>query len=91
MGRSRGDFFKKFSLLPENLMVIVCFSMSKSHTAYGLRCGAAVGISQSEEVIKEFEASLSHSARCNWSNGTHAAQNILIDFEKEEYKQIYKK
>lgn len=90
-GDEQRRFFKKFSLLPENLMVIVCFSMSKSHTAYGLRCGAAVGISQSEEIIKEFEASLSHSARCNWSNGTHAAQNILIDLEKEEYKQVYKK
>lgn len=88
-GDRQRRFFKKFSNLPENLLVIVCFSMSKSHTAYGLRSGAAVAISKSEEIIEEFEISLSHSARCNWSNGTHAAQNILIDLEKEENKGEY--
>ena len=88
-GDRQRRFFKKFSNLPENLLVIVCFSMSKSHTAYGLRSGAAVAISKNEEIIEEFEISLSHSARCNWSNGTHAAQNVLIDLEKEENKGEY--
>ena len=90
-GDKQRRFFKKFSNLPENLLVIVCFSMSKSHTAYGLRSGAAVAISKNEEIIEEFEISLSHSARCNWSNSTHAAQNILIDLEKEENKEKYLK
>lgn len=90
-GDRQRRFFKKFSNLPENLLVIVCFSMSKSHTAYGLRSGAAVAISKSDKIIEEFEISLSHSARCNWSNSTHAAQNILIDLEKEENKEKYLK
>lgn len=90
-GDKQRRFFKKFSNLPENLLVIVCFSMSKSHTAYGLRSGAAVAISKSDKIIEEFEISLSHSARCNWSNSTHAAQNILIDLEKEENKEKYLK
>ena len=90
-GDRQRRFFKKFSNLPENLLVIVCFSMSKSHTAYGLRSGAAIAISKNEEIIEEFAISLSHSARCNWSNSTHAAQNILIDLEKEENKGKYLK
>ena len=90
-GDQQRKFFEKFSNLPRNLFVVVTFSMSKSHTAYGLRSGAAVGISSRLEIIEEFEASLAHSARCNWSNGTHAAQNILIELEKAENKKIYEK
>lgn len=90
-GDEQKRFFEKFTDLPDNLMVVVCYSMSKSHTAYGLRSGAAIGISSSKENIEEFEASISLTARCNWSNGTHAAQRILIDLEREENKGEYLK
>ncbi|MCG4471088.1 aminotransferase class I/II-fold pyridoxal phosphate-dependent enzyme, partial [Lawsonibacter sp. DFI.6.74] len=32
-------FFKKFENLPENILVIIGFSMSKGYTAYGMRSG----------------------------------------------------
>lgn len=83
------EFFKKFSNLDENIFVLVAYSMSKSHTAYGLRSGAAVGISSSKEIIEEFENSLAHSARVNWSNGVHAPQKILVDIENN--KEAYNK
>lgn len=84
-------FFKKFEDLPENLFVLVAFSMSKAYTAYGLRSGAAVGISSSKEVIEEYEAAMAHSARVNWSNGVHAPQMILVDLAKDENKEEYDK
>lgn len=84
-------FFKKFSNLPENLMVLVAFSMSKAYTAYGLRSGAVIGISSSKEVIDEFKLTMATSARCNWSNGVHAPQFILVDLAKEENKGEYDK
>ena len=84
-------FFKKFSNLPENLMVIVAFSMSKAYTAYGLRSGAVVGISSSKEVIEDFKDAMATSARCNWSNGVHAPQLILVDLAKDENKGEYDK
>ena len=84
-------FFKKFSNLPENLMVLVAFSMSKAYTAYGLRSGAVVGISSSKEVIEDFKDAMATSARCNWSNGVHAPQLILVDLAKEENKGEYDK
>ena len=65
--------------------------MSKAYTAYGLRSGAAVGISSSKEVIEEYEAVMAHSARVNWSNGVHAPQKILVDLAKEENKGEYDK
>lgn len=83
------EFFEKFTDLDPNFFVIVAYSMSKSHTAYGLRSGAAIGISSKKEIIEEFENSLAHSARCNWSNGVHAPQLILKELEddKEGYKK----
>ena len=84
-------FFKKFEYLPENLFVLVAFSMSKAYTAYGLRSGAAIGISSSKEVIEEFDHALAHSARVNWSNGVHAPQHILVDLAKDENIEEYEK
>ena len=84
-------FFKKFSNLPENRMVLVAFSMSKAYTAYGLRSGAVVGISSSKEVIEDFKDAMATSARCNWSNGVHAPQLILVDLAKDENKGEYDK
>ncbi len=84
-------FFKKFENLPKNLFVLVAFSMSKAYTAYGLRSGAAIGISSSKEVIEEFDQALSHSARVNWSNGVHAPQHILVDLAKDENIDEYNK
>ena len=84
-------FFKKFSNLPENLMVLVAFSMSKAYTAYGLRSGAVVGISSSKEIIEDFKEAMATSARCNWSNGVHAPQLILVDLAKDENKGEYDK
>lgn len=84
-------FFKKFSKLPENLMVLVAFSMSKAYTAYGLRSGAVVGISSSKEVIDDFKEAMATSARVNWSNGVHAPQLILVDLAKDENKGEYDK
>lgn len=90
-GGEQKKFFKKFSNLPENLMVLVAFSMSKAYTAYGLRSGAVVGISSSKEEIEDFKDAMATSARCNWSNGVHAPQQILVDLAKEENKGEYDK
>lgn len=84
-------FFKKFEGLPENFMVLVAFSMSKAYTAYGLRSGAVVGISSSKEEIEDFKDAMATSARCNWSNGVHAPQLILVDLAKDENKGEYDK
>ena len=46
-------FFKKFGNLPSNILTIVAFSMSKGFTAYGMRMGAAIGISSDED--KKYE------------------------------------
>ena len=82
-------FFRKFSNLPENLFVLVAFSMSKAYTAYGLRSGAAIGISSSKEVIEDYKEAMATSARVNWSNGVHAPQHILVDLAKDGGREEY--
>jgi len=95
----RKKFFKKFTNLPENLFIIVAFSASKSHTMYGLRSGAVIGVSSSEEVAEEFYYACLHTARANWSNGTRGAMttvakltnNDKLRSQYEEEKSKYKK
>ncbi|MCI5630404.1 MAG: aminotransferase class I/II-fold pyridoxal phosphate-dependent enzyme, partial [Clostridium sp.] len=70
-------FFKKFGNLPENILTIVGFSMSKGFTAYGMRMGAAIGISSNEDIAEEFYFSLLHSCRANWSNCNRGAMSTL--------------
>lgn len=81
------EFFEKFSNLPENIFVMVAYSMSKAYTAYGMRSGAAVGISSNEEIAEEFYYSLSHANRSNWSNGNHSAMEILVQLNENEEKR----
>lgn len=71
-------FMKKFSDLPENLFVMIGFSMSKSFTLYGQRTGALIGVSSSEKVIDEFKNVGKYSCRACWSNINRGAQALLV-------------
>lgn len=71
-------FMKNFSNLPENLFVMISFSMSKSYTFYGQRTGALIGVSSSAEVIDEFKNVSKYSCRATWSNINRGAQALLV-------------
>lgn len=76
---NRRAFMKKFSGLPENILVMFAFSASKGYTMYGLRNGALLCVSSSEEIAQEFFYTNLHSNRGTWSNGTKAAMQVLTD------------
>lgn len=81
-------FFEKFSNLPENLFVVVAFSMSKGYTLYGMRCGAMICITPNELIAQEFKMVNMYSSRGTWSNGTRPAMTILSKiFEDKELNQ----
>lgn len=71
-------FFKVFGGLPQNLLVIVGYTLSKGFTMYGQRMGAMIGISSDEDVIREFVDINQYSNRATWSNCNSAAQNAMI-------------
>lgn len=96
------SFMKLFSNLPENVLVIVAYSMSKAFTIYGLRSGAMVCVSSNEYAAEEFFNSCQFANRGSWSNGTRGAQKLLADIysdknlkteverEREYYKSLLK-
>lgn len=86
VGLERRKFFAQFSDLPENIFVMVGFSMSKGYTMYGLRSGAAIGISSNEDIVEEFYYSCMHSNRANWSNGTRGAMSVMTHIENDPVK-----
>lgn len=74
--------FNLFKNLPENLLITIAFSMSKSFLVYGLRCGALIAVSSSKGVVDEFLAVNSYSSRANWSNVSRLPQQLLIEIMK---------
>lgn len=77
-------FMRQFSNLPENILVILGYSMSKSFTMYGQRCGAMIGVSSSKEIIKEFEDINQFTSRATWSNINRGAQRLLATVHKDK-------
>ncbi|AOT71025.1 pyridoxal phosphate-dependent aminotransferase [Geosporobacter ferrireducens] len=71
------SFMKLFGGLPENILTIVAFSMSKGYTLYGMRCGAMICITSNQDVAEEFKAANQFSNRGVWSNGTRPAMTVL--------------
>jgi len=71
-------FLGMFTDLPDNMQVVVAFSMSKSFFVYGMRSGAIVGFHPSQKVMDDFTNIHSFSSRGAWSNGNHGAQEMLV-------------
>jgi aromatic-amino-acid transaminase len=71
-------FLGMFADLPENMMVLIAFSMSKSFLVYGMRSGALIGFSTSQAVMQDFSNINSFSGRGIWSNGNRGAQQLLV-------------
>lgn len=102
-GNERRKFFKQFSNLPDNILVIVGYSLSKGYTMYGMRQGAAICISSSKDIADEFYYSCSHSSRANWSNCNRGAMEVMTrisndpnkleayEAEKAKYKAMLQK
>lgn len=66
-----------FNELPENILVVIAYSMSKSYTCYGVRIGAQVAISSSKAVIDEFDSNSSFLCRATWSNVSRGGMALL--------------
>lgn len=77
-------FVNKFKNLPENILIMLSFSMSKSYTLYGQRTGALAAISSSQEVISEFKESNKFSCRACWSNINHGSQVLLTKINQDK-------
>ena len=71
------EFFPKLGALPENVISIVAYSLSKTYTLYGARCGAMICVAKTKAVAEEFRRVCEYSSRGSWSNSARIGQVIL--------------
>lgn len=72
-------YFSVFDEISDNIVVVVAFSLSKSMTSYGLRCGAAIIMAQNEEAVDEVKTVFEKEARATWSNINNGAMAMFVD------------
>lgn len=77
-------FFPKLEQVPENVLPIVAYSLSKTYTLYGTRCGAMICMAQTEEIAAEFKRVCEFSSRGSWSNSAKLAQVVLAQVYEDE-------
>jgi len=84
------EVFRAFDALPEHILGVVAYSMSKGFTIYGQRVGAMIGISSSKAVIEEFAAVNQYSSRATWSNCNRACMRMLVNIydNRELYADV---
>lgn len=90
-GEHGRDFFKKFSGLPPEILVVIAFSLSKSFTLYGQRLGAMIALSSDESVVQEFKDINGYTNRATWSNNCRGGMECLIRiWENEADRRAWK-
>jgi aromatic-amino-acid transaminase len=68
--------FRRLTPIPRNMLITLGYSISKSHTQYGLRTGAFIGLSQDRGVLDEFVEVNGASARGVWTNVPRAGMRL---------------
>lgn len=79
-----------FESLNESVLTILAFSGSKTMGLYGLRVGAQIAISKSEEIANSFMEANDFSARGMWSGTSTLGQNVITKV-LTEYKDSFEK
>lgn len=77
-------FLKLFEKQHDNVLTIMGYSASKGFTLYGMRAGAMICMTNKEEICTEFANVANFSCRGTWSNGTRAAQQLLVNLYNDK-------
>ena len=80
----------KLEELPANVLPIIAYSLSKTYTLYGTRCGAMICMAKTKEIADEFRRVCEYSSRGSWSNSARVGQVILskIYADKELLRKV---
>lgn len=82
------EFLPVLEELPENILPIIAYSMSKTFTLYGARTGAMICLAPTRELAEEFGRVNEFSSRASWSNCGRAGQSIIARiYADEELKE----
>lgn len=78
------EFLPKLETMPENVLPMVAYSLSKTFTLYGTRCGALICMAKTKSIADEFKCVCEYSSRGSWSNSAKAAQVMLSKIYGDE-------
>ncbi len=78
------DHFLKYKNLNDNIMVVIAFSLSKTFTAYGMRVGAMVAITNNKEELSKFKDASIYSARSIWSTCNNSVMELFAQITSDE-------
>lgn len=78
------SFYGQLEGLPNNVLTIVAYSLSKTFTLYGMRCGAMICMAPSREIADEFVRVNQASSRASWSNCNRLPMTILTKIYEDE-------
>jgi len=73
-GDNGRDFIKAYKPLPNNVLSLFSYSLSKTATAYGLRTASLISLSSSAEIALETKAAVTFSTRGTYTGCVRAAQ-----------------
>ena len=82
------EYFSLFDQIENNFIVVVAFSLSKSMTSYGLRCGAAIVLAQEEKSVEQVKIVFEKNVRATWSNINNGAMATFVDV-LENHREAY--
>ncbi len=71
--------FTAFGNVPDGVLPIIGYSMSKSFTLYGQRTGAMICVSNDEEAVTEFKNINTYTSRATWSNINRPCMRTLVE------------
>lgn len=83
-GKEAKKYFRCFDAISDNVAVVVAFSLSKSMTSYGLRCGAAILMAKTKAGVEELKTVFEKSARATWSNINNGAMEMFSKIMQEK-------
>ncbi|MBP3853369.1 MAG: aminotransferase class I/II-fold pyridoxal phosphate-dependent enzyme [Erysipelotrichaceae bacterium] len=86
-GQAAKEYLKIFNGMDENMALVIAFSISKSMTSYGLRCGAACILAQNQGTVQELKTVFEKDARATWSNINNGAMAMFVDVLNNHARQ----
>ncbi len=78
-GESYKRIFERFVGLPDNILTIITFSVSKTLTAYGMRVGAQILISANKNSLNKLSNACCNTARGTWSTVNNGGMRVFSD------------
>ena len=84
------NYLECFNSINDNLCVVIAFSLSKTMTSYGLRCGATIIINKNAEDNILVRQTFEKSCRAIWSNINNAAMVAFAEVYNKHYDEFLK-